>query len=75
MAQASGKQFGHWHKLKSTNSYLKTLESVITIPITSLVQVIQGGDPQNQGTWGHPKGVIMDGHQIDLNLGYKVVKV
>lgn len=28
------------------------------ICITDLVQVIQGGDPQNQGTWGHPKVAI-----------------
>ena len=58
MAQASGKLFGHWHNLKSTKSYLAALESVIAIPITDLVQVIQGGDPQNQGTWGHPKVAI-----------------
>jgi phage antirepressor YoqD-like protein len=58
MAQASGKLFGHWNNLKSTKSYLKALESVIQIKITDLVQVIQGGDPQNQGTWGHPKVAI-----------------
>ena len=58
MAQASGKQFGHWNNLKSTKSYLQALESVIGIAITGLVQVIQGGDPQNQGTWGHPKVAI-----------------
>ena len=58
MAQATGKQFGHWNNLKSTKSYLKALESVIQIAITDLVQVIQGGDPQNQGTWGHPKVAI-----------------
>ena len=58
MAQASGKLFGHWNNLKSTKSYLQALESVIGIAITDLVQVIQGGDPQNQGTWGHPKVAI-----------------
>ena len=58
MAQASGKLFGHWNNLKSTKSYLKALKSVIQIEITDLVQVIQGGDPQNQGTWGHPKVAI-----------------
>jgi phage antirepressor YoqD-like protein len=58
MAQASGKLFGHWNNLKSTKSYLKALESVIQIKITDLVQVIQGGDSQNQGTWGHPKVAI-----------------
>ena len=58
MAQASGKLFGHWNNLKSTKSYLQALESVIGIAITDLVQVSQGGDPQNQGTWGQPKVAI-----------------
>ena len=58
MAQASGKLFADWNKLKSTKSYLTTLASVMQICITDLVQVIQGGDPQNQGTWGHPKVAI-----------------
>lgn len=55
MAQACGKLFGHWNTLKSTTEYLQALESVIGIPITELVQVLQGGVPENQGTWLHPK--------------------
>jgi hypothetical protein len=55
MAQACGKLFGHWNMLKSTTEYLQALESVIGIPITELVQVFQGGVPENQGTWLHPK--------------------
>jgi len=55
MAQASDKNFGHWFANKSTNSYLETLSGVIGIPITELVQVKQGGTPDEQGTWGHPK--------------------
>lgn len=55
MAQAVGKLFGGWNRLESTKSYLATLSSVMQIDATDLVQVIQGGDPQKQGTWGHPK--------------------
>jgi hypothetical protein len=55
MAQATGKRVNNWLRLDSTNSYLKALESVTHLSATGLVQVIQGGDPQNQGTWGHPK--------------------
>ena len=58
MAQACGKLYGHWGRLESTKSYLETLSSVIQIRITELVQVIQGGSPENQGTWGHPKVAI-----------------
>jgi hypothetical protein len=36
MAQASGKQFGHWNNLKSTNSYLETLSRSIAIPIDGI---------------------------------------
>ena len=55
MAQATDKLFGHWNENKKTHSYLTALSGVIGIPITGLVQAIQGGDPQDQGTWGHPK--------------------
>ena len=55
MAQSSGKFFADYSRLVSTKSYFKTLSSVMGIPITSLVQVIQGGKAQDQGTWGHPK--------------------
>ncbi len=55
MAKASDKLFGHWNSLKSTSDYLLALEPVIGITITELVQVSQGGIPENQGTWLHPK--------------------
>lgn len=46
MAKASGKQIGHWNKLKSTTDFLSAFESVIGIPIT---KTTQGGI--SQGTW------------------------
>lgn len=58
MAQASGKLLGDWNRLKESKAYLEELSDVMQIHITDLVKVIQGGNPQNQGTWGHPKVAI-----------------
>lgn len=58
MAQASGKQFGHWNNLKSTKSYLDTLSRSIHIAIDDLVQVKTNGLNEDRGTWGHPKVAI-----------------
>jgi hypothetical protein len=59
MAQACGKQFGHWNSLKSTTEYLQALESAIGIRRAELVEIHMGvevgGRPENQGTWLHPK--------------------
>jgi hypothetical protein len=58
MASANGKLYGHWRELKGTQEYLDKFSSVIGIPITELLQVIQGGNPDLQGTWAHPKIAI-----------------
>ena len=55
MARATGKQFKHWNENKSTKAYLEALSSVVGIPATELMDVIQGGIPENQGTWAHRK--------------------
>jgi hypothetical protein len=55
MAKATGKRFNNWNQLMSTHSYLEVLSSVTRIPVTELIQVQQGGVPEAQGTWGHPK--------------------
>lgn len=51
MAQATGKKVGHWLENKSSQEYLNSLSSVIGKPITAIVDVIQGGVPDEQGTW------------------------
>jgi hypothetical protein len=58
MAQATNKLFADWKRLNSTTEYLETLSSVMGILITDLVQITQGGIPEEQGTWGHPKVAI-----------------
>jgi len=58
MAKATGKLYADWARLTKTKSYLETLSSVMGIPIATLIQVQQGGVPEAQGTWGHPKVAI-----------------
>lgn len=58
MCKAAGKQMKHYLENKSTTAFLNELQSVVGIPTTELVQIIQGGDPQLQGTWVHPQVAI-----------------
>lgn len=58
MAQASGKLFADWKRLKTTDSYLATLSSIMGIPIMKLIESQVGGSPEKTGTWGHPKVAI-----------------
>jgi phage antirepressor YoqD-like protein len=58
MAKSCGKLTGHWLENKSTKEYLDALSPVTGLPITELLQVFQGGVPEDQGTWAHPKLAI-----------------
>jgi len=40
---------------KETQEFLAELSTVMHIRITDLVQTIQGGIPNLQGTWVHPR--------------------
>lgn len=65
MCKACGKRFNNWYQLNSTIEYLEELSSVTGIPATAenpktqgvqaLVEIIKGGTPELQGTWGHRK--------------------
>ena len=61
MCKAAGKLFGHYNALDTTKAFLAELSSDIVIPISTLVQVIKGGDVSQQGTWVHP--------DVAINLG------
>jgi hypothetical protein len=64
MCKASGKLFTGYKRLKSTQEFLAELSDfliknpVMLISITEqnqqLIQTIQGGTPEEQGTWVHP---------------------
>ncbi len=70
MAQACGKKLGHWNELKSSKSYLEALSSVIGIPATELVQINQGGTPDEQGTWGQLYSTHPNLNPVALAAGF-----
>jgi hypothetical protein len=61
MCKASEKQMKHYLENKTTRDFLAELSRVVGIPTTDLVIVTQGGRPELQGTWVHPK--------VAINLG------
>jgi hypothetical protein len=58
MCKAAGKLMADYARLASTKAYLQELASDMGIPITELMQSVQGGDPKLQGTWVHPQVAI-----------------
>lgn len=53
MAKPFGKFSKDWLANKGTVDFLNTLSAVRGISLTELVKVVQGGTPQEQGTWMH----------------------
>jgi len=58
LCKASGKKFNDYSRLKNTEEFINELSAETGIPATALIQVIQGGEPQFQGTWVHPQVAI-----------------
>ena len=69
MAQATGKMFADWKRLDSSKSYLEALSSVVGIATSDLLQIKQGGTPQDRGTWGHPSVAIEFGRWLSPEFG------
>ena len=57
MCKAFEKQPSDWLKIKSTQEYVEELERSENLP-NGLVEVVQGGISQNQGTWIHEKLIL-----------------
>lgn len=53
MAKPFGKFSKDWLANKGTVDFLNTLSAVRGISLTELVKIVQGGTPQEQGTWMH----------------------
>ncbi len=51
MAKAVGKQVSDWTRLKSTKEYINVLSATRGIPVTQMLQVFQGSQHEDQGTW------------------------
>ncbi|MBS1723956.1 MAG: KilA-N domain-containing protein [Armatimonadetes bacterium] len=58
MCKAAGKLFADYARTTTTREFLDELSSVMGIPITGLIESKQGGTPDLQGTWVHPKVAI-----------------
>lgn len=58
LCKAAGKLWADYRRLDGSERYLTELEAVMGIPITELVQVRQGGRPDEQGTWVHPNVAV-----------------
>lgn len=58
MCKAANKKINDYGRLSTTQAFVRELSSVTGIPATGLVQIIQGGTPQQQGTWVHPQVAI-----------------
>lgn len=53
MAKPFGKRTNNWLNNKQTEELISCISAVTGIPATELVQVRQGGAPEDQGTWLH----------------------
>lgn len=61
MAKANGKHLPHYLANARTQAYIAELAAVVGIPTTGnegLIQTRQGGRPDLQGTWVHPRLAI-----------------
>lgn len=55
MCQANGKRLDVFMKAQKTKEYIDCLERSHQMVVT---EIVQGGDPDLQGTWGHPSLAI-----------------
>ena len=73
LCKQAGKQFGHYNANAQTQEFLMELSAVIGIPITGLVQIIQGGNNQiKQGTWVHPRVAVHLGQWLSPQFAVQV---
>ena len=70
MCKAGKKKLSHYLENKTTNSRIDHLSSVTGIPVTGLVIIIQGGNPDDQGTWGHIKIALDCSQWVSTEMWY-----
>ena len=47
-----GKELKHYLENKSTREFIGALSNEVGIPTSDLIQIVRGGHPKLQGTWG-----------------------
>lgn len=58
LCKACGKNLADYTRLKTTKEFVEELSSDMGFPISSLIQMVRGGNPLLQGTWVHPQVAI-----------------
>lgn len=58
LCKAAGKLWENYAENRQTKDFLNELEADTGIPISELIQSVEGGDPTLQGTWVHPRVAI-----------------
>jgi len=74
MCKAAGKQFNEYTSKTITKGFLAELSSETEIPVSDLVQVIKGGEPQLQGSWVHPQVAINLAQWVSSKFAVQVSK-
>lgn len=74
MCKAASKQFNEYTSKTSTKEFLVELCSETGIPVSDLVQVMKGGQPQLQGSWVHPQVAIHLAQWVSAKFAVQVSK-
>lgn len=74
LCSACGRSFNDYGRLKSTVAYLSELAIETGIPVSELVQAIQGGGRNVQGTWVHPTVAIHLAQWLSARFAVQVSK-
>ena len=74
MCKSCGKEWSNYAKATNTNAFITELTAVLQIGRTELVQTIQGGTPEMQGTWVHPQVAIHLGQWLSPKFAVAVTQ-
>lgn len=74
MCKAAGRKFNDYSRLSTTTPFVEELSAVTGIPATELIQSINGGTPQLQGTWVHPQVAIHLAQWLSPKFAVKVTQ-
>ena len=58
MCQVAGRPWNRYSEVRASKEFAQALSTVTGIPVTELIQIVRGGNPQLQGTWVHPQVAI-----------------
>lgn len=72
MCKAAGKRWNNFSRNDWTKEYVVALEAITQKRATELVQVVQGGTPEEQGTWVHEVVAIRLAQWLSPEIAAKV---